>query len=44
MMEAVNTSEMSVNFCDTTWYKIPEDSHLHDDEPSSFIKSREFLD
>jgi hypothetical protein len=29
MMEAASTSEMSVNFYETTWRKNPEDSHLH---------------
>jgi hypothetical protein len=29
MMEAVNTSETSVNFYQTTRGSIPEDSHLH---------------
>jgi hypothetical protein len=29
MMEAASTSEMSVNFCQTTWHNIPEDSHHH---------------
>jgi hypothetical protein len=29
MMEAAGTSETSVNFCQTTWCNIPEDSHLH---------------
>jgi hypothetical protein len=29
MMEAVSTSEMSVNFYQTTRRNIPEDSHLH---------------
>jgi hypothetical protein len=29
MMEAVRTSEMSVNFNVTTWHYIPEDSKLH---------------
>jgi hypothetical protein len=29
MMEAVNTSETSANFDQTTWRNIPEDSHLH---------------
>jgi hypothetical protein len=29
MMEAVSTSETSVNFYHTTRRKIPEDSHLH---------------
>jgi hypothetical protein len=28
MMEAASTSEMSVNFCQTTWCYNPEDSHL----------------
>jgi hypothetical protein len=28
MMEAVSTSETSVNFYETTWSKIPEDSNL----------------
>jgi hypothetical protein len=30
MMEAASTSETSVNFCQTTWRNIPEDSHLRD--------------
>jgi hypothetical protein len=30
MMEAANTSEMSVNFYQTTRCNIPEDSHLQD--------------
>jgi hypothetical protein len=29
MMEAVSTSETSVNFYQTTWRNIAEDSHLH---------------
>jgi hypothetical protein len=29
MMEAASTSEMSVNFYQTTWHNISEDSHLH---------------
>jgi hypothetical protein len=29
MMEAVNTSETSANFFETTRYNIAEDSHLH---------------
>jgi hypothetical protein len=29
MMEAANTSETSVNFYQTTWPNVPEDSHLH---------------
>jgi hypothetical protein len=28
MIEAVNSSEMSVSFYQTTWRNIPEDSHL----------------
>jgi hypothetical protein len=28
-MEAVSTSETSVNFYQTTWRNIPEDSHVH---------------
>jgi hypothetical protein len=28
MMDAANTSEMSVNFYHTTWRNNPEDSHL----------------
>jgi hypothetical protein len=29
MMEAASTSEMSINFYQTTWHNNPEDSHLH---------------
>jgi hypothetical protein len=29
MMEAADTSETSVNFCQTAWCNNPEDSHLH---------------
>jgi hypothetical protein len=29
MMEAVSSSEMSINIHKTTWHYIPEDSHLH---------------
>jgi hypothetical protein len=29
MMEAVRTSETSVNFCQTTWRNIPEHGHLY---------------
>jgi hypothetical protein len=29
MMEAASTFETSVNFYQTTWLNIPEDSHLH---------------
>jgi hypothetical protein len=31
MMEAVSTSETSVNFYETTRHNIPEDSHLCDE-------------
>jgi hypothetical protein len=40
MMEAVNTSETSVNFYQTTQHNIPEDSHLHTcrrDNPKSHL-------
>jgi hypothetical protein len=30
MMETVSTSKTSVNFYQTTWRNIPEDSHLPD--------------
>jgi hypothetical protein len=30
MMEAASTSEMSVNFYQTTWCNIPEDIHLQE--------------
>jgi hypothetical protein len=29
MMEAISTSEMSLNLYQPTWCNIPEDSHLH---------------
>jgi hypothetical protein len=29
MMESVSTSEMSINFYQTTWCNIPEDGPLH---------------
>jgi hypothetical protein len=29
MMETVSSSETLVNFYQTTWCNIPEDSHLH---------------
>jgi hypothetical protein len=29
MMEAVSTSETSVNIYQTKWHNIPEDSHIH---------------
>jgi hypothetical protein len=29
MMEAESTSETSVNFYQTTWRNVPEDSHFH---------------
>jgi hypothetical protein len=38
MMEAVNTSETSVSFYQTTWRSIPEDSHLHT-RPRENLKS-----
>jgi hypothetical protein len=38
MMEAVSTSETSVNFYQTTWYNIPEDGHLAS-RKYCFIKS-----
>jgi hypothetical protein len=28
MMEAVSTSAILINFCQTTWSNNPEDSHL----------------
>jgi hypothetical protein len=42
MMEATSTSETSVNFYQTTRCNNPEDSQLHGNEPSSFIKYGEF--
>jgi hypothetical protein len=32
MIEAVSTSETSVNFCETTWRDIPKDSRRQDNE------------
>jgi hypothetical protein len=32
MVEVVSTSETSVNFHQTTWRNIPEDSHLQDED------------
>jgi hypothetical protein len=29
MAKAASTSEMSLNFYQTTWHNIPEDSHVH---------------
>jgi hypothetical protein len=29
IMGAASTSEMLVNFYQTTWHNIPEDSHFH---------------
>jgi hypothetical protein len=29
MMKAVSTSKTSVNFYQTTWHNIPEDSHIY---------------
>jgi hypothetical protein len=43
MMEAASISETLVNFYQTTWCNIPEDSHLHGNKPSGSIKGREFL-
>jgi hypothetical protein len=37
MMEAVSTSEMSVNFQQTTWHNTPEDSHLLNDDVQELI-------
>jgi hypothetical protein len=37
MMEAVNTFEMSVNFYQTTWCNIPEDSHLDEHCPQLIV-------
>jgi hypothetical protein len=39
LMEAVSTSETSVNFYKTTWHIIPEDSHLPSVEFSGFLNS-----
>jgi hypothetical protein len=41
MMEAVSTSETSVNFYKTTWCNIPEDSHLQitDTSDRNFVDS-----
>jgi hypothetical protein len=36
MVAAVSTSDMSVNFYQTTWHNIPEDSHLHSKEVGFF--------
>jgi hypothetical protein len=35
--EVANTSETSVNFYQTTWRNIPEDSHLQPQVSSSLI-------
>jgi hypothetical protein len=29
LMEAISTSELLINFYQTTWHNIPEDSYLH---------------
>jgi hypothetical protein len=44
MMEAARTSETLVKFYQTTRRYNPEDSHLHDNTSSGFIKGGEFLD
>jgi hypothetical protein len=38
MIEAASTSEMSVNFYQTTWRKNPEDSHLQHSTYDSTLK------
>jgi hypothetical protein len=42
MMEATRISETLVNFYQTTRRYNPEDSHLHGNEPSGYIKREEF--
>jgi hypothetical protein len=42
-MEAVSTSETSVNFYQTTRRYNPEDSHLHGNEPSGSMNDKKFL-
>jgi hypothetical protein len=43
MMEAVSTSETSVNFYDTTRRNIPEDSHLQKQiSPSEVLAYQDF--
>jgi hypothetical protein len=42
-MEAVRTSETSVNFNVTTRRYIPEDSKLHNNETSGSVYGGEFL-
>jgi hypothetical protein len=44
MMEAASTSEMSVNFYQTTGRYNPNDSHLPGNEPSVSIKGKVLLD
>jgi hypothetical protein len=41
IMEAASTSETSVNFYQTVWRNIPEDSHLHTYSREN-LKSRHF--
>jgi hypothetical protein len=41
-MEAVNTSETSVSFYETTWRNSPEDSHLHTRHPEN-LKSHKMI-
>jgi hypothetical protein len=38
MMEAASSSETSVNFYQTTWRNIPEDSQLHTTQISTRMK------
>jgi hypothetical protein len=43
MMEAVRPSETLVSIYQTAWCNIPEDSHLHGNEPSGFIEDGQSL-
>jgi hypothetical protein len=43
MMEAVSSSETSVNFYQTTRRNIPEDSHLHSESEQSNSTGRELI-
>jgi hypothetical protein len=42
MMEAVSTSETSVNFYETTQRNVPEDSHLHNRVRENYVKRKMF--